>query len=231
MAGRFDGASPAGIWIVGVVGNDGSCYLNFPSSGQGYRNIVFSDEDRNSDYLDYFDAHGVRVWLEVEPGDADVETLIGLMLDRYAGHPCVVGVGVDVEWYQSDHYRNGKAVTDSEALSWRALATEYSSDYSVFLKHWEQSKMPPTERAGLLFVDDSQGFASLDGMVTEFQDWANGFAPAPVAFQYGYAKDKSWWGQYDDPASAIGLPLLDFDNTAGLFWVDFTVEDVFPPCN
>jgi len=90
--------------------------------------------------------------------------------------------------------------------------------------------MPPTERDGIFFVDDSQQFESFDHMVNEFAEWGEAFAPAPVGFQYGYPADKIWWQNLQDPPKDIGQALLDkVSNTQGLFWVDFTVLDVFPP--
>jgi hypothetical protein len=42
--------------------------------------------------------------------------------------------------------------------------------------------------------------------------------------------DKSWWGKFEDPAGEIGKAVLEkVPNTAGLYWVDFTVLDTFPP--
>jgi hypothetical protein len=90
--------------------------------------------------------------------------------------------------------------------------------------------MPPTLRDGLLFVDDSQQFTSLDQMVEEFAGWGQFFAPAPVAFQFGYPDDQKWWSAYDDPPAALGQAILDkVPNTQGLYWVDFTVLEVFKP--
>jgi hypothetical protein len=100
--------------------------------------------------------------------------------------------------------------------------------YRLFLKHWEQSMLPPTLRLGLVFVDDSQQFESLDQMVAEFTEWGNAFAPAPVAFQFGYPADQKWWGKFDDPARTIGEAILkSVPNTQGLYWIDFTVLQVF----
>jgi len=79
-------------------------------------------------------------------------------------------------------------------------------------------------------VDDSQMFPSLAKMVAEFAKWGRYFAPAPVAFQFGYPDDKKWWGSFDDPPRTIGEAILSaVPNTAGLYWVDFTVLQVFPP--
>jgi len=67
-------------------------------------------------------------------------------------------------------------------------------------------------------------------MVSEFRAWGKAFTPAPVGFQYGYSTDKVWWQNLQDPPQDIGQALLkNVPNTQGLFWVDFTVLDVFPP--
>lgn len=90
--------------------------------------------------------------------------------------------------------------------------------------------MPPTARDGILFVDDSQQFPSLDAMIDEFATWGETFAPAPVAFQFGYRADRRWWQELDDPPGEIGERILAaVPNTEALYWVDFTVLEVFPP--
>ena len=89
--------------------------------------------------------------------------------------------------------------------------------------------MPPTYREGILFIDDSQEFDSLDQMVNEFAAWGQSFAPAPVGFQYGYPTNQRWWKTLPDPPGEIGRQILaKTPNTEGLFWVDFTMLDVFP---
>jgi len=90
--------------------------------------------------------------------------------------------------------------------------------------------MPPTVRDGILFIDDSQGADSLEELIGEFQAWAESFAPWPVGFQYGYTSDQPWWKELDDPPGDIGQAILAVaPNTAGLYWVDFTVLEIFPP--
>ena len=90
--------------------------------------------------------------------------------------------------------------------------------------------MPPTLRDGLLFVDDSQIFPSLDAMVAEFAAWGKRFAPAPVSFQFGYQSDRPWWVKLEDPPGEIGRRILAaVPNTESLIWVDFSVLEVFPP--
>jgi hypothetical protein len=228
MAARFDGAVPETIWIVSRLHGDGTA-LNFPAEPSSAL-ITAAERDHNQAALELFDRHGFRVWLQVEPGHAPVEELIHLVLERYGNHPSVVGFGIDVEWYQSTERPEGKPVTDEEAAAWLAAIRSHNPNYRLFLKHWEAAKLPPTLRDGLLFIDDSQILPSLDAMVEEFAVWGRSFAPAPVAFQFGYPSDRPWWRQLDDPPRDIGRAILAaVPNAAGLYWVDFTVLDVFPP--
>ena len=228
MAARFEGAVPETIWIVSSLDGEGT-RLHFPVA-EADPLISGSDTDANETALDLFDEQGFRVWLQVEPGHAPIEELIHLVLGRYRHHPSVIGFGIDVEWYQSTTRPEGKAVTDSEAEAWLAAVRSHDPDYRLFLKHWEVGKMPPSVRDGLLFIDDSQILPSRDAMVAEFAEWGRAFAPAPVAFQYGYPSDRPWWRRLGDPPGDIGHAILDaVPNVEGLYWVDFTVLDVFPP--
>jgi hypothetical protein len=228
MASRFPNSAPEVIWIVSVLDGEGT-RLTFPgSSDEPY--MKFSKEDENQTALSLFDGLGFRVWLQVEPGDASVEKLFDLILSRYGNHPCLVGVGVDVEWHHSSDEPEGEPVSDDEAAVWLAAARAHGEQYCLFVKHWESYKLPPGLREGLLFVDDSQMFSSLDHMLTEFENWGRRYYPSPVAFQIGYPADKVWWGGYDDPPKTIGNAILGaIPNTQAIYWVDFTALEVFPP--
>lgn len=227
MALRFPGATAEAIWIVSRLDGEGTL-VTFPDKRK-LPYITFSHEDENESALNLFDQLKFRLWLQVEPGRAQVETLFSIILERYAHHPCVVGVGLDVEWHYSNEIAQGVPVNDDEVSSWLAAVRSYNPSYRLFLKHWETSMIPIKQRDGMLFVDDSQMFSSLDDMMLEFAGWGRHFTPAPVAFQVGYPADKPWWGEFSDPAKTIGDGILaTIPNTTGLFWVDFTVLDVFP---
>jgi len=228
VAGLFRNSHPEAIWIVSKLDGEGT-QLSFPGrSDVPY--IEFSSEDENEQTLSLFDLRNIHVWLQVEPGKANVETLFDLILARYGHHRCVIGVGVDVEWHYSSQRTEGTPVSDDEAAGWFAVVQAHNPRYLLFLKHWETSMLPPNLRNGLLFVDDSQMFANINDMCSEFADWGRNFSPAPVAFQIGYPADKKWWGDYKDPATTIGHAILNIvPNTAGMFWVDFTALEVFPP--
>lgn len=228
MAERFPGSKPAAIWIVGILDGQGT-YLNFSCDATDPY-IRCGVVDMNEQTFSLFDDKGYLVWLQVEPGNANIEELIDIVLSQYKHHPCILGFGIDVEWYKSTKGPEGQPVTDEEAERWVNKIRAIDPSYRLFLKHWDPKWMPPTVRDGIFFVDDSQQFQSLDHMVNEFSEWGEIFSPSPVGFQYGYPADKFWWDKFQDPPADIGKAILDqVPNAQGLFWVDFSILDVFSP--
>ncbi|MCX6557110.1 MAG: hypothetical protein NTW95_06720 [Candidatus Aminicenantes bacterium] len=243
MASAFTRAAPVLVWIVGTMerapaaseekGYSGRVLLSFPApaGGAACANIVFAPRDVNEAYLEQFDRNGFQVWLQVEPGNADVDTLIRLALGRYARHPCVIGFGVDVEWHcWSRQNSAGIKITDAQAEAWSQSVRSFNPRYQLFLKHWLAARMPPTYRRGLVFINDSQRFASFAQMLKHFEQWGKNFAPAPVGFQFGYPADRGWWQRLANPAQDIGKALLSrLPNASDLIWVDFTMEEIWSP--
>ena len=229
MSSKFAGSHPEALWIAGNFMGEGMTYLSFHAETDD-PHITSGYVDMNTQVLDLFDKHGFKVWLQVEPGDADMITLIDLVLNQYKHHPSVIGFGVDVEWYKSDGSPMGTPITDEEAQAWVQAVRKHNPKYRLFLKHWETRFMPPLYRDGITFIDDSQEFESFDAMLNEFRAWGKYFSPSPVGFQFGYPADRKWWSTMQDPAGEIGNALLaDIPNTTSVFWVDFTVKEVFSP--
>lgn len=231
----FKRSTPSAIWIVGqisTVGEESNCVLSFDRGNlPEYKNVKYMmGTDYNKEYLDLFDKKGIKVFLQVEPGDADVNDLIKAVMSRYKHHKCVIGFGVDIEWYQikgTDGY--GTRVTNELASSWDSTL-KAQGNYQLFLKHWDPDWMPPDYRSDIIFVDDSQGFMSMAQMVSEFnRQWSDLFYPNTVFFQIGYESDKKIWQEFDNPpegmADRLGKNVMqDF----GIFWVDFTLNKVAP---
>lgn len=228
MASKFDSTGPAAVWIVSLYQNAGTTRLNFPNPGGSWPYITFGSTDQNETYLDRFDQEGFRVWLQVEPGAADVDTLIHLVMNQYKHHTCIKGFGIDVEWFNAQSYSGGQHVTDSMAQHWEQTLKAFNPNYTLFLKHYSYSWMPPSFRGDILFVDDSQGFTGLTQMTNEFETWGSHFSTNDVAFQFGYPADSTWWQLFADPPQTIGNSLRsNILNCYGLFWVDFTICKVF----
>lgn len=224
------GSTPCALWIVGTVDEEiEGVNLEFPTPDSlVYPNVSFSDEDLHEEYLAWFDQCGVEVFLQVEPGYADVETLISLVMQQYGDHPCVVGFGVDVEWLGNvTEGGEGTPVGDSTASSWESLVHLFDPAYGLFLKHWDPAYMPPCYRGGLIFVDDGQGYPDMQSYLDDMEAWAEEFAPNRVFFQYGYEADRVWWDALESPPSDIGEALAaQTSQECGLFWVDFSLSEL-----
>jgi len=231
VASNIPGTSPAGIAIVGGVSiQTGRCMLSFPSN-QTYQHISFKTEDGNEDYFTAFDENGIKVWLQVEPGFADIDQLIDLVLGRYRHHPCVLGFGIDLEWrWGWPQTRETVPVTDEEANRWVNKIKQYNPDLKLFLKHWLPKNMPPTAREDIVFIDDAQGFEGLDSLVNEFKLWGENFSQTDVGYQIGYRRDKEWWSELENPPRDIGLALIkNIPNCRFIFWTDETIHGLFLP--
>ncbi|OGU35406.1 MAG: hypothetical protein A2068_01435 [Ignavibacteria bacterium GWB2_35_6b] len=232
MHEKFEGSIPTAIWIVGVMRGSENMYLEFPSDGKEVKNVIFAEEDKHEPYLKYFDENGIKVFLQVESANADMLEVIDLVLNRYKHHPCVIGFGVDVEWYRvKDNPETGMKISDEVAEQWEKKVKEHNPDYKIFLKHWDYLWMPPKYRGDIVFVDDSQMLESFDAMVAEFKNtWAANFFPNTVIFQIGYKADKPWWQNFQDPPKYMGEKIAEAikGHECGIIWVDFTLKDVVP---
>ena len=228
MASCYDGSTGAYILIVGTMGDEDACHLHFKVKGN-YDCIYGDDDDFYEDYLDKLDELGYSVWLQVEPGYADLVTLADIVMKQYGHHTCVKGFGIDVEWHKPiEGSDEGTKLSDSVAKKVLAKVREYNSSYTVFVKHWMQEQLP-SKMEGLIYVNDSQQFGSMREVLDDFSDWASYYAPQPVMFQIGYEADRWIWNEYDNPAKEFGQAIADActsSNDIGIIWVDFTLADV-----
>ena len=253
MEDCFAGSTGTYIILVGTISSiknesntqitGGRCSLKFPLS-KAISNARGSEEDFFEEYLASMDKAGHSVWLQVEPGDADLVTLANEVMSRYKNHPCVKGFGIDVEWYEyrakldenGDEYdETSSKLSDATAKAVVDAVRAINPEYTVFVKHWDENWLPPKYRDGLIFVNDSQYYDSANDQVDDFAAWAEHFAPNPVMFQIGYAADKaSVWGGYNNPAKELGQLIADactFGNDIGIIWVDFTLRQVINKTN
>jgi len=233
IAGYFPGSTPVGIWIVGRLdGRTTGINMEFPRPDDGvdYGGLfTFAESDKHEPFLNQFDANGIKVFLQVEPGFADVDRCIDLVLKQYQHHPSVIGWGIDVEWFNNAKTDgpNAKA-TDQLAKDWEARVKSYNPKYRLFVKHFRQGDLPPAYRGDVVFVDDSQQFKTVDSFLAEYKEFAEFFYPNTVLFQIGYRADKTWWGGVAAPIpKTLGERLAaQTRQDCGIVWVDFTLRDV-----
>lgn len=232
MESCYEGSNGAYVLIVGTVSSDG-CRLDFPVKGN-YDYISGRSEDRYESYLDECDARGIDVWLQVEPGYADLVTLAKLVMDRYGHHSSVKGFGIDVEWHKPiEGTDEGTKLSDSDAQKVLSKVREYNPEYTVFVKHWMQRQLP-SRMDGFIYVNDSQQFTNMNHVIEEFSEWAKYYAPNPVMFQIGYSADRGIWNSYSNPAKEFGQAIVNecnSGNDVGIIWVDFTLKEAMNKIN
>jgi hypothetical protein len=233
-AGEFPGARPAIIEIVSTYQDDGSTQFGFakPKDYHGStENMSFQrgklDHERA---LAAYDAAGVKAILQVEPGDADMLGCLEVMHAAFGKHPCVIGYGIDAEWYRTkgSEKEEGVPIPDADAKAWTEKVLSFDKTSTFFIKHFATKHLPPTYRnERLWFLDDSQEFGTAKQMMADFGDWSKACEGSITGYQFGYPKDKKWWSTVKDPprelATMIRGPIA---SCRYLFWVDFTADQV-----
>ncbi|MBP5250801.1 MAG: hypothetical protein J6Z17_00125 [Treponema sp.] len=186
--------------------------------------------------------NGIKVWLQIQPGDNDPVVLEYIVLERFKKYKdTVLGLGVDCEWFRqiykkSTHgcpLRDESGSNDYIAKALVEMARKFNPNYQVFAKHWETGYMPETFRDGMVFVDDTQDIKAKDGktawqrMVGKFGDWASAFPNNPVIFQIGYYRDYEniWKKKEIDLINDLAAEAkARGNNNVSLVWVDFTMR-------
>jgi hypothetical protein len=161
--------------------------------------------------LTAYDNLSQDVFIQVEPGHVPMNILIPLVLKRFykengiVKHPCVKGLGVDVEWYKNTNPNfDGTTASKAEGSLFLSLVKGFDPKLRLFLKHYFQGDseaVPPVPPAidpenfkDIIIVDDSQGFYEDEDLKTpsfqackdEFNAWAVLYSPADCGFQIGY---------------------------------------------
>ncbi|OUM60605.1 carbohydrate-binding module family 18 protein [Piromyces sp. E2] len=228
MVKHFNGAKPIVVVVVSENSENTNTKFGFkkPSDISDYKYINYSDDDLFEDILTAFDNKKFNVWLQVEPGNNDLTTLANIVFKKYGHHSCVKGFGVDLEWWYRGYDFKGKALSDLEAKRIVEYVRGFNENYTVLVKHWETSFMPPSYRDHMIFIDDNQGFKdSLDKMTKRFGKWAKKFPNNPVMFQIGYKKDEGIWENKPiEVAKAVAKVASEYNKQVGILWVDYTMK-------
>ncbi len=236
-AAHFSNATPAVVEIVSTYQDDGSTQFEFakPADDAGpTQGMEFSAKGMNHDKaFETYDKQGVAAVVQVEPGNADLRRCLEIVHRKFGHHPCVIGLGVDAEWFftKESARKDGRCITDEEARGFVETTLALNPKYTLFLKHWDASHMPPAYRhPNLYFVSDSQQFASADKCLADFKEWAARFKGSATGYQFGYPRDRKWWSKLQNPPVEMGFRILAaVPSCRYIFWVDFTADKVqFP---
>ena len=225
---------PVIIQIISVYLNNGTTRFGFerPARYRGSKhNMTFRpgpiDHERA---LTTYDRRGVKAIVQIESGNADVLSCLNIAHLQFGHHPCIIGYGIDAEWYFTRESKDntGLPLRDEEVKRWVQKILSFDPRYTLFLKHWKPDHMPPTYRhPNLWFLSDSQDFPSLEKLLDDLRSWDDAHKDHVVGYQYGYEADRRWWMQMRHPPADISRAILrDIPNTRFLFWVDSTADKV-----
>ncbi|MGA2062342.1 MAG: hypothetical protein ABSG67_17810 [Thermoguttaceae bacterium] len=233
-AQQFPGAEPVIIEIVSGYQGDGSTEFGFAKpadyTGPSERMSFLPGTLDHHRALAAYDAAGVKAIIQFEPGDADVVRCIEIANKALGRHACVIGYGIDAEWYftKQSPKKEGLPVPDEAAKAWVEKTLALNKDFNFFIKHFDAGHLPPKYRhPQLWFLDDSQQFADQAEFLADFKAWAKAVDGSTTGYQFGYPADRKWWSNLKQPPKELGSLLLkEIPACRWLFWVDFTADRV-----
>jgi hypothetical protein len=234
MSAKFQGSYPGAQWVVGYIGtSDNYTFMPFPAPEgyEGMKNVIFGKSDGvEEEMLTAFDNAGMKIVLQVEPGDANVSELATMILNKFKNHSSVVGFGVDTEWLNTRSYKDGRPVSDTEIGSWLKAVHDVNPDYKLLVKHWLPNHLGSGHVEGVTYVTDSLNLGSYQEAVNEYVSWADAFKDSEIGYQIGYEEDMNWWLSMKDPAKSIIIDIktkVPSANIYSVYWVDFAITNEF----
>jgi hypothetical protein len=235
MQAKFPGSSPGAQYVVGYIETpETNTYMPFPAPAgyEGMPNVDFGPTGVEEQMLTAFDAAGMKIILQVEPGDADVPRLATMILNKFKQHPSVVGFGVDVEWLRwMGSNQMGSKTNDTEIQTWLNAVHAINPTYKLLIKHWDPTWLGSGHVPGVTYITDSLNHGSYNAAITDYVSWANHFSGSEIGYQIGYEEDMSWWLPMADPATTIIADIKTQVPTANIYsvyWVDFAITKEFP---
>jgi hypothetical protein len=149
-----------------------------------------------------------EVYLQIEPGNADIAWLLKTVYNRFCNrnpwrpvHPCIAGFGIDTEWYKNvDPFApyNDEVVIDTGTGNWLlGLIKALNPQMRLFLKHFAPAAISNQCAKDIIYVDDTQGNGSLlpennfdpinlSSAEEDYASWASAYSPADIVFQGFY---------------------------------------------
>lgn len=149
-AARSHGGDAAVIDLAVAQARDGYAALPFPFSDCGTLRSV-SDTDLLEPYLSRLDSEGISVILSIQPMNADITGLIGIILDRYGHHGCLAGINVDLEWKMTGTPQHA---SDQERDAWTGRINSYDPRLKLFLTFFKDYTYFPADDGKMVVMYD-----------------------------------------------------------------------------
>ncbi len=166
-AKSFGGEDAVIDLVVAQAHSNGLIYLPFPFEDEGFLYSTTST-DYVEDYLSRFDSDGVKVILSIQPLDADIKNLIGIVLSRYSNYENILGINIDIEWKESGTPFH---VSNEERDLWLSEIKKYNSDYKLFITYFGDYTYFPDDHPDLVILFDGEEDTQTN-LLKQYQDLA-----------------------------------------------------------
>jgi hypothetical protein len=244
---KYPGSKPGGIYVLGGIGtSETNMPFSRPPGSANIANVVYDTSGGWGPdpvpFLNAFDAAGMKVILQVEPGMADISQLATMILNNFKNHPCVDGFGVDVEWWNSSGNSNDNPIPASVVNSLVSAVHAVNPAYKVVIKHYDSSVLPGGI-AGVTYLIDGCGYSNFSEAVSDYVNWAQTFSGSntDIGYQMLYVaiggdclpNDRNWWGSLNNPQVQLINAVYANVPSANIYCayiVDFSLGYTYPTC-
>ncbi|MGB5926372.1 MAG: DUF2334 domain-containing protein [Dehalococcoidia bacterium] len=157
--------------VVAQAHSNGLVYLPFPFQNTGFLYST-TTTDLVEVYLSEFEAAGLGVILSVQPLEADIKQLIGIILSRYGNHDNILGINVDIEWKESGTPNH---VSNEERDTWLSELKKYSTSYKLFITYFQDYTHFPDDHPDLVILYDGEADTETN-LLSQYQDLAKHYS-------------------------------------------------------
>jgi len=158
---------------------DGFVSLKFPFKSRG---ILYSatSTDLVERYLDKFETEGIQVILSIQPLNADINQLIGIVLSRYSHHKNIIGINVDMEWKKSGTPYH---ISNEERDIWLKEIKKYNNNYKLFLTYFEDYTYFPDDHPDIVILYDGEADTQTN-LLSQYQELAKHYSTTGIYTGY-----------------------------------------------
>lgn len=165
--------------VVAQAQVDGFVSLKFPFKSRG---VLYSatSTDLVERYLSKFESDGIQVILSIQPLNADINQLIGIVLSRYSYHKNIIGINVDMEWKKSGTPYH---VSNEERDIWLKEIKKYNNNYKLFLTYFEDYTYFPDDHPDIVILYDGEADTQTN-LLSQYQELAKHYSTTGIYTGY-----------------------------------------------
>lgn len=209
VAHTYGGENAVVDLVVAQAHSDGHIALPFPFKDEESL-YTTGKNDPVELYLEKFDSEGLNVILSIQPLNANVTSLMDILLSRYDHHKCIIGINVDLEWKESGipHY-----VNNDERDAWLNAIKSHNTQLKLFLTYYEDHTHFPDDTSDLVILFDGT-HGSQKNLLSKYAELAKSYTS--VGIYTGYSTN-------DPPTASNSRIMAAAPNTRYIIHTD----DVF----